>query len=176
VTGADLTTMDVATSTGTATVPAWRFSLEGTAVSVLRIAVPLSGLVRATPPSTTQPHPGDGSSVDSFSVLPDGRTLRLRFVGSPDEPGPCGADYRGEQYASTVAVVVTVVQVPREDTGQDIACTAIGAERTVDVVLADRLGERTVLNLAGGGVVVQGSGRSGGVHVRPAPEPSPSVR
>lgn len=172
VTGADLTRMDIATSTGTVTVPAWQFSLEGTAVRVLRVAVPLSGLVRATPPSTGQPNPGDGSAVDSFSLLPDGRTLRLRFVGSPDEPGPCGADYRGEQYASSHAVVVTVLQVPREDTGQDIACTAIGAERTVDVVLADRLGDRTVLNLSGGGVVVQGSGRGIGVPDRPAPEPT----
>jgi hypothetical protein len=176
VTGADLTTMDIATSTGTATVPAWEFSLAGTAVRVLRIAVPLSGLVRATPPSTTQPHPGDGHAVDSFTVLADGRTLRLRFVGAPDEPGPCGADYRGEQYPSSQAVVVTVLEVPRPDTGQDIACTAIGMERTVDVVLADRLGDRTVLNLAGGGVVVQGSGRAGRVPVRPGPEPEPTLR
>ena len=172
VTGADLTTMDVATSTGTATVPAWRFALAGTAVRVLRVAVPLSGLIRATPPSTTQPHPGDGSWADSFSLLPDGRTLRLHFVGSPDEPGPCGADYRGEQYPSSTAVVVAVVEVPREDTGQDIACTAIGAERTVDVVLAAPLGDRTVLNLAGGGVVVQGSRRGIGVPDQPVPEPT----
>ena len=155
VTGATLTTMEVQSSAGFVQVPAWRFTLEGTAVSLLRVAVPLSGLIRAAPPEN-QRVPGDGSSVDSFSLLPDGRTLRLHFVGSPDEPGPCGADYRGEQYASTRAVVVTVLQVPREDTGQDIACTAIGAERTVDVVLEAALGDRTVLNLAGGAVVVRG--------------------
>ena len=155
VTGATLTTMAVQSSAGFVQVPAWRFSLEGTAVSLLRVAVPVSGLVQPSPPQT-QPVPGDGLAADSFSVLPDGRTLRLHFVGSPDEPGPCGADYHGEQYASTRAVVVTVLQVPREDTGQDIACTAIGAERTVEVVLDAPLGDRTVLNLAGGGVVVRG--------------------
>lgn len=155
VTGATLTMMDVQSSVGFVQVPAWRFTLEGTAVSLLRVAVPLTGLIRAAPPEN-QRVPGDGSSVDSFSLLPDGRTLRLHFVGSPDEPGPCGADYRGEQYASTRAVVVTVLQVPREDTGQDIACTAIGAERTVDIVLEAPLGDRTVLNLAGGAVVVRG--------------------
>lgn len=154
VTGATLTTMGVPSSAGLVQVPAWRFTVEGTAVSLLRVAVPLTGLIRAAPPEN-QRVPGDGSAADSFSLLSDGRTLRLRFVGSPDEPGPCGADYRGEQYASTHAVVVTVLQVPREDTGQDIACTAIGAERTVDVVLAAPLGDRTVLNLAGGGVVVR---------------------
>ena len=154
VTGATLTTMDLATSAGTVTVPAWRFSLEGTAVTLLRVAVPASGLVQVTPPST-QPDPGDGSWTDSFSLLPDGRTLRLHFVGSPDEPGPCGADYRGEQYASSTAVVVAVVEVPREDTGQDVACTAIGMVRSVDVTLAAPLGDRTVLNLAGGGIVVR---------------------
>jgi hypothetical protein len=154
VTGAVLATMDVPTSGGTVSVPAWRFTLEGTAVTLLRVAVPVSGLVRVSPPST-QPEPGDGSAADSFSLLPGGRTLRLHFVGSPDEPGPCGADYRGEQYASSTAVVVTVVEVPRKDTGQDVACTAIGMLRTVDVVLADPLGDRTVLNLAGGGVVVR---------------------
>jgi hypothetical protein len=154
VTGATLTTMTLRNSAGEVTVPAWRFSLEGTAVTLLRVAVPASGLVRVSPPST-QPDPGDGSWTDSFSLLPDGRTLRLHFVGSPDGPGPCGADYRGEQYASSTAVVVAVVEVPREDTGQDVACTAIGMARTVDVVLTAPLGDRPVLNLAGGGIVVR---------------------
>lgn len=166
VTGAVLTSMDVRNSAGTVTVPAWRFSFDGTAVTVLRVAVPLSGVIRATPRSTTQPAPGDGLAADSFSLEPDGRTLRLHFVGAPDEPGPCGADYRGEQWSSADAVVVTVVQVPREDTGQDIACTAIGALRTVDVVLEAPLADRTVLNLAGGGVVVRGSGPSVGLPPR----------
>lgn len=171
VTGAELTTMDLPTSGGTVTVPAWRFFLAGTAVTLLRVAVPVSGLIRLSPPAS-QPQAGDGPRADSFSLLPDGRTLRLHFVGSPDAPGPCGADYRGEQYASSTAVVVAVVQVPREDTGQDIACTAIGALRTVDVVLAAPLGDRTVLNLAGGDVVVQGADPAIGIPDRPVPEPT----
>jgi hypothetical protein len=51
--------------------------------------------------------------------------------------------------------VVTVLQVPRESGGQEVACPAIGAERTVDVVLADPLGDRTVVNLADEGVVAR---------------------
>lgn len=164
VTGAALTTMDVRTSAGSVTVPAWRFTMEGTAVRLLRVAVPASGLVRA--PVNWTPTPGDGLRPESFDLVPGGRTLRLTFTGAPDEPGPCGADYRGQAFESDRAVVVAVVPVPRESSRQDVACPAIGAVRTVDVTLHRELGDRTVLSLADGQQVVRGSARTIGPPAR----------
>ncbi|SDO76486.1 hypothetical protein SAMN04489867_0524 [Pedococcus dokdonensis] len=164
VTGAELTTMDVRTSAGQVQVPAWRFSLEGTAVRLLRVALPASGLVRT--PVDWSPAPGDGQGVESFELGGGGRTLTLTFTGKPAEPGACGGDYRGEAFESDRAVVVTVLEVPREPTGQDIACAAIGAIRTVDVRLDRALGDRTVLSLADGRAVQQGSARPIGQPVR----------
>ena len=164
VTGAVLTTMDVRTSAGVVTVPAWRFFLEGTAVTLLRVAVPASGLVRT--PVDWSAAPGDGLRPESFEPAPDGRTLTLVFTGAPDQPGACGADYRGQAFESDRAVVVAVVEVPREPTGQDIVCPAIGAVRTLEVTLHRELGDRTVLSLADGGVVVQGSARTIGPPAR----------
>lgn len=164
VTGAVLTTMDVQSSAGTVRVPAWRFSLEGTAVTLLRVAVPASGLART--PVDWVPAPGDGLRAESFELSDGSRRMTLTFTGAPDEPGACGADYRGQAYESERAVVVAVVQVPREPSGQDIACAAIGAVRTVEVSLDRALGDRAVLSLADGGVVVQGSARAIGIPVR----------
>src|SRR5690242_6952454 len=142
VTAAHLTSMDVPTSSGTATVPAWRFALQGTRVTLLRAALPPSAVVESASPAPPDPQPGDGPWVDSFSPGPDASTLRLHFTGAPDEAGPCGADYRAEQWASDLAVVVAVVKVPREQPAKDVACPAIGALRTVDVVLDAPLGPR----------------------------------
>jgi hypothetical protein len=164
VTGATLTTMDLRTSAGMVTVPAWRFTLEGTAVALLRVAVPASGLVHA--PVDWTPVPGDGLRPESFDLTPGGRTLTLTFTGAPDEPGPCGADYRGQAFESDQAVVVAVVQLPRDPGGQQVACPAIGAVRTVDVTLTRALGGRTVLSLADGQPVVQGSARTIGPPAR----------
>lgn len=152
VISARLTTMDISTSSGTATVPAWRFALKGTDVGLLRIALPETALLPMDLSSTTQPQPGDGLPIDSFTLV-DHRTLRLHFTGAPDEPGPCGADYGAEQHASGRAVVVAVLQVPRKVPATEIACNAVGALRTVDIPLEDPLAARTVLSLAGGAVV-----------------------
>ena len=164
VTGAVLTTMDVRTSAGTVTVPAWRFSLEGTEVTLLRVAVPVSALVQ-TPLDWTQA-PGDGVPAESFELAQGDRALRVVFTGAPDEPGACGADYRGQAFESDQAVVVAVLQVPRQPSGQDIACAAIGAVRTIDVPIQRMLGDRAVLSLADGHLVVQGSARTIGPPAR----------
>ncbi|WP_406830206.1 hypothetical protein ABEG17_14585 [Pedococcus sp. KACC 23699] len=166
VTRARLTTMQVRTSSGTTTVPAWRFSFAGTAVTVLRVAVPDSGLVPSAPLTTTSPEPGDGPVVDSFSAGGDARTLRLHFSGAPDQPGPCGADYRAEQYASATAVVVAVVPIPRKAAAKDQACPAIAQVRIVDVVLDTPLVARTVINLVSGSVVPRTTGQVVGIPVR----------
>lgn len=164
VTGADLTTMDVRTSAGTITVPAWRFSLEGTAVTLRRVAVPVSGLVKT--PVDWSGSPGDGQSVQSFELGSGGRTLTLSFTGKPDQPGACGGDYRAKAFESDLAVVVTVFEVPREPARQDVACPAIATIRTLDVRLDAALGDRTVLSLADGRVVDQGPSRGIGPPIR----------
>ncbi|NYG05828.1 hypothetical protein BJ986_000315 [Phycicoccus badiiscoriae] len=157
VTGATLTTMDVRTAAGTVTVPAWRFSLRGTAVTLRRVAVPPSALVRTPVPLT--PAPGDGLRAESFEQAPGGRTLTVSFTGAHDEPGPCGADYRGVAFESDRAVVVAVLELPRKSSGQEIACADVGAGRSVEVPLRRPLGDRTVLSLADGQSVVQGPAR-----------------
>ena len=164
VTGATLTSMTLRNSAGEVTVPAWRFTLEGTAVTLLRVAVPASGLVHT--PVEWPLAPTNGLYADSFELTDGGRVLRVTFTGKPEGSGPCGGLYRGESYESDRAVVVGVVEVPQEPARTDVACTAIGAIRTVDVHLEHPLAQRTVLSLADGHVVVQGSSRTIGTPAR----------
>ncbi|WP_436771226.1 hypothetical protein [Yinghuangia sp. YIM S09857] len=146
VTGVALTTGTVATSDGQATVPMWELTFEGTAVRGRATAV----LSDPVPPRL--PMPGAGPSVGApngkATVSPDGRTVTVGFIGSPDVPGPCGADYAIEavQRADVVALaVVAHARGPQEG----MVCTAIGATRTASVTLDAPLGSRALIDAHG---------------------------
>ena len=149
VTGARLTTGPIETSRGSATGPVWDLMVDGTAVTVTRVAI--ADAIAVKLPAWNPDDPPVGVAIDSASVTGDGRQLTVAFVGAPlagDQP--CGEDYTAEAVESDVAVVVIVTRHPHATIG---ACTAVGASRTATVTLAAPLGERTVLEVQQGGPV-----------------------
>ena len=140
-----LTTADVVTSRGPASVPAWEFGLQGTAVTLMRVAIADSHIVI---PSATPPDTSGTIRIDRAAVSSDERTLTVEFVGSP-YPGSqaCGADYTATAVESPLAVVVLVTERPFP---VPAPCSAVGAWRTATVTLAAPLGSRTVLDPATG--------------------------
>lgn len=152
ITGARLTSGLVTTSRGSAMVPMWEFTLQGTAVMVTRVAIADPAMV--TLPPYSQPPWGDsgdapvGISIDSATIKAGGHELTVRFVGaSLSADQPCGADYTTEPVESSLAVVVIVTAHPNGAAG---ACDAVGAYRTASVTLASPLGERTLLEVTQG--------------------------
>ena len=148
VTGAKLTTAQIVTSRGPATVPAWEFSLQGTAVHVTRVAISASASVSVSPPPWNPNDSPVGLSIDSASGTVGGRQLTVSFVGAP-KPGsqPCGADYTAEAVESQTAVVVIVIEHRHATSG---VCRAVGATRTATAQLAAPLGDRAVLEVKEG--------------------------
>jgi hypothetical protein len=151
VTGATLTTMRLSTSRGTATVPAWEYTLRGTAVRIGYVAVDPTRTVEITPPPWDATDPPAGTSVDSAAVSADGRRLTLHFVGSPGPASqPCGADYTARAVESDRAVVAIVEEHGYTGPNPPQACTLIGAERTATLELSRPLGDRAVLEVRQG--------------------------
>jgi hypothetical protein len=148
VTAATLTTAQIQTSRGPASVPAWEFSLRGTAVHVTRVAIAARANVRVTPPAWDPNDPPVGLSIWSASGTVGGRQLTVNFVGAP-KPGsqPCGADYTAEAVESQTAVVVIIIEHNNATPG---ICELGGATRTAVAQLAAPLGDRAVLEVRDG--------------------------
>ena len=148
VTDAKLTTAQIETSRGAATVPAWEFSLQRTAVRITRVAISARANISVTPPSWDPNDSPVGLSIDSASGTVGGRQLTVTFGGAP-QPGsqPCGADYTAEAVESQTGVVVIVIEHRNSFDG---ACTLVGATRTATVQLAAPLGDRAVLEVKEG--------------------------
>lgn len=153
VTGATLVTALVPTEKGDVRMPAWRFDLEGTRVTLLVVALPSSSTAALQP---MDPIEGSGLQPEGFVAPDDSRTLRINFTGSPDQPGPCGADYEARVFERDASVAVALFVVPREAPDGDVACNAIGALRSVDITLGQPLAGRPVLSVADGMPVPQG--------------------
>ncbi|WBB70795.1 hypothetical protein [Micromonospora sp. WMMD812] len=148
VTAARATTVRIETSRGPATVPAWEYDLEETAVRLTRVAVADSATVTVTPPSWDPHHAPGGLGIQSATITRPGTRLTVAFTGSPGPASqPCGVDYTGEAVESANAVVVIVVEHRNRD---DQVCPAIGAGRTATLDLARPLGERAVLEVQQG--------------------------
>lgn len=144
-TAARLTTVRIPTTSGPATVPAWEYTLKGTAVRLTRVAVARAIVV--TPPSWDPDGPSGGLPIESATGATTGRRLTVSFTGSPGPKSePCGADYTGEAVESANAVVVIVI----EDRRANESCADIGASRTATIDLAQPLGERAVLEVQQG--------------------------
>jgi hypothetical protein len=153
ITGAALSTVDIGTSRGTATVPAWIYTVRGTAVRIARVAVDPTHIVTVTPPPWNSLDTPDGTSVDGATVNADGRRLTLRFTGASDRPDdPCGADYTARVVEADTAVVAIIDEHRHGNT--PVACTAVGYGRTAAVDLSRPLGDRAVLEIRQGMPVV----------------------
>ena len=142
VTGAKLSTVEVPTSRGQATVPAWEFTLQGTSVQITQVAVSPSAAPEIVPLA------GPGRGLESASGARDSLVLTVSFVGSPGTGDQmCGADYDGAAIESPYAVVVFVHEHPNTATmPPNTGCAAMGARRSVTVQLAAPLGDRAVLD------------------------------
>lgn len=148
VTAARLTTVRIPTTRGPAAVPAWEYTLKGTAVRLTRVAVVRAGAVVVTPPAWGPEYPHGGLAIESATGSTTSRRLTVAFTGSPG-PGsqPCGADYSAEVAESANAVVVIVIEHRHAD-GE--SCGDVGARRTATAELARPLGERAVLEVQQG--------------------------
>lgn len=148
VTAAQLTTTDVPTSRGVATVPTWEYTLRGTAVRITRIAVAASAAVTGTPAPWNPSDPPAGLPIDSASTKAGTRQLTVAFIGTPGPAShPCGADYTAAAVESANAVVVIVTEHPH---ASNEMCASIGTRRTATADLATALGDRAVLEVQQG--------------------------
>ena len=144
ITGATLTTAEVDTARGNATVPVWAFAVQGLAEPLLRVAVEpaaeVSDFEPGLPPLPTTGRIGVASGQDV--VGSDGSRLTVRVgIGSCDsEPVPHVAE------TDEVVVVGATIALP---TG-DMACDAMLNLREVTVQLVAPVGDRPVLDLASG--------------------------
>jgi hypothetical protein len=141
VTGVRFGTAQITTDRGTATMSAWLFAAGGANGELPYPALPRSAFWNG---SLTNLSLGESATVSA-----DGRTVTFRFTGAPATAGPCGADYSGAVAESSSAVAVAVLAIPHESSGGPVACTAIGAIRSVTVKLAGVLGGRVVVNVSG---------------------------
>lgn len=138
---ARLITRRVDTSRGVATAPAWEYTLRGTGVRVVRVAVEPAGILDLVPPAGG-PTDVPAIAVEAAVTKAGSTELTVRFNGVPHPGGqPCGADYRGEAVESANAVVVLVHEsrTPAKD------CPSDAATRETTVALAAPLGARAVL-------------------------------
>jgi hypothetical protein len=146
VTAARPTTLDVRTSRGTASVPAWAFTLKGVSSPVIQAALaPGSYLTLYTYGSSAEKLAPLGTAfVGGGPVTPsaDGRTLTVGLAGSP-----CDTAWGG-----LVAEVGGVVVVGgwMHDPNPDHSCIAVLLQRLAAVPLAAPLGDRVVLDAATG--------------------------
>lgn len=140
VTAARLDTVRLLTSRGWATVPAWRFTVDGLDFPIQRVAVDPSAVapLPAPPPDRTGLPEGLDSAAGPVTV--DGRTLRY-FIGV----GTCDTDLRPLVYED--ARVVVLGGSARRPPGD---CNAAGVLKPVSVRLAAPLGTRPVLDVAWG--------------------------
>jgi hypothetical protein len=138
----------VQSSRGSATAPAWEFSLNGTTVLVTEIAVAARGSISVEPPPWDANNPPAGLSIESATRSADGLELTASFTGAPDGADkPCGEDYTAEAVESDLAAVIIVT---RHSNGFAGACAMVGAVRSATATLAKPLGERAVLEVVEG--------------------------
>lgn len=130
--------------------PAWRFGIGRVAAPIWVLAVEPEALWTAKPTSATD--------MDFRATPdPDGRTLRLDFIGGPDEPTACGIAYTASAAESATAVVIRLAERRQRRVRGEVTCTAAGHFRTVTLQLATPLGHRVLLTPYGVPMHVPGS-------------------
>jgi hypothetical protein len=151
VTAARPTTLDVPTSRGTASVPAWAFTLKGVSAPVIQAALPPGSYVtpytHGTPTENLRPLGTSFVGGGPARVSADGQTLTVGLPGSPCDTTWGGLD------AEVGGVVVVGGWMHDPDLGQP--CAAVLQLRKVTVQLAAPLGDRVILDAATGQPVTQ---------------------
>jgi len=138
-------TMQVRTSAGEATVPAWEYVVKGTALRARYAAVGGSDVVTVTPPPWDSNNPPAGNAIETASSTINSTRMTVSFTGALGPASePCGEDYHAEAIESDNAVIV-ILMVERRHNDGDESCTLVGYPRTETVSLSRPLGERAVL-------------------------------
>jgi hypothetical protein len=147
-------TMEISTSRGPATAPAWRFTLEKSSATLIALAVGEAVGVWPTPPPWDAVNPPAGRSIDGAVVSSDDRHLRVGLIGArTGADTPCGEDYTAETVESDLAVVVIIIVATYGDLHPEQGerfCTMMGYPRTATAELAAPLGDRAVLEVREG--------------------------
>lgn len=146
VTGARPTTIEVETTHGMATAPAWEYMIRGSAVRVTRIAVARSAMTEVPRVAADADRPEFSRPV--VSATPTGTQLAVALVGARGPASePCGADYTAEAVESEHAVTVIITERRHPEPA---ACALMGHERRVVADLAEPLDGRAVVDLREG--------------------------
>lgn len=147
VTKATPTTLAVATSRGTANVPAWAFTLKGVSRPVIQAALPKGSYT--TPGSTGNPSKAALAAVGSgltgvvqVTESADGRTLSLRLFG-----GACESKWGALEADADGAVVLGGWQF---DAQQNSPCPAMALLLPTTVRLKAPLGDRVIIDASTG--------------------------
>jgi hypothetical protein len=143
VTAAKPATLAVATSRGTARVPAWAFTLKGVSGRVIQAALPPGSYV--TPGSKGSPSAARLAALGTAftgalnaAVSADGRTLILRLFG-----GICDATWGGLETEADGAVVIGGWEI---DPHPNAPCAAVGIILTTTVRLPAPVGDRVIID------------------------------
>ncbi|HEV2886896.1 MAG TPA: hypothetical protein VGX49_08300 [Jatrophihabitans sp.] len=129
--------------------PAWRFDLG-------RVTAP--AWVLAVDPEALWAKPTPGADLGfRATLLPDGRSLSLDFIGGPDEATPCGIAYTAVAVESATAAVIRLWERQQRQPKGEGGCIALGYPRTVTLRLAAPLGARVLLSPYGVPMQVPGS-------------------
>jgi hypothetical protein len=149
VTGAQPTTMAVATSRGTAQVPAWAFTVSGANGLVFQSALPPGSYVPESsvrPPAENLGPLGKAFVGTGTSALAgnDGRTLKMTLPGAPCDPAATWGGLAAE--VGNVVVVGGWIYDPHPAA----ACASALIAIPVTVRLAAPLGDRVILDAATG--------------------------
>ena len=153
VTAAKPATMRVPTSRGTASVPAWSFTLRGVSTPVIQAALPPGSYVTEysfrAPAEQLGPLGKGFVAASEATPSADGRTLTLTLAGSSCDP------LRGKlesTWGGLVAEVGGMVVVGgwTHNAHPNAPCVTDLMGRTVTVQLAKPLGDRVILDAATG--------------------------
>ena len=144
-------TVEVETTRGPATAPAWEFAIAGTAAKLRQLAVASTEGIEVTPPPWDATNPPAGDSIEWATVAADGKQLTVHFTGSKGTGSQtCGYDYAAEAVESDTAVVIIIRAYATWTLGPNEACNLIGYPREAVATLAAPLEDRAVLEVRQG--------------------------
>ncbi|WP_133784274.1 hypothetical protein [Kribbella sp. VKM Ac-2571] len=144
ITGASLKTVDVDTSNGRATVPAWSFTAKGLSRPIVVLAVStevLQPLVEPTPPPGLDQRLEPSLVQVGWLTGVDDRTLTFIL-----NYGTCDRDLRAHVLELKDMVIIGGSHSPLRGCGE-----GVGASTPATVTLTEPLGDRAVISAATGG-------------------------
>jgi hypothetical protein len=125
---------------GGRSVPAWEVRFTG--------SLGPNWVPAVAPPARYDLPPGTNLYGPGAVATHGGRRLSINFFGSPDQSGPCGADYAVKFRESAHAVAFRIVQLDRPTStpsDQPVTCDAVGYNRNLSITLDQPIGNRVLV-------------------------------